>query len=194
MMRKICSAALLLILSTSALAQSTQRGPSLTLKDLHGRLLRLEAYRGKVLLLNFWATWCQPCRAEIPDLIKLQREYGNRGLRIIGITYPPETIAGVRQFVTRLKMKYPVAIGTKETKAVFTSSDTLPMTVIIDRQGMVRDVIEGIMYPDEFDQKVKPLLSSEPLRGTRPLRKNKRNGVKLGVRSSILAILTSSRH
>ena len=159
-MRMILLMALLLVvLPVSAGAQSSQPTSSLTLQDLHGRKLRLADYKGRVVLVNFWATWCQPCRAEIPDLIAKQREYRNRGLQIVGVTYPPENISEVRRFARKLRMNYPVAIGTNAIKSLFTSSKTLPMTVVIDRDGSVRDVIEGIMYEDEFEQKVKPLLS-----------------------------------
>ena len=161
-MRTIPLLTLLLVVSVSTIAQSSQSAASFTLKDLHGRQFRLANYKGAVVLVNFWATWCQPCRAEIPDLIKKQREYRDQGLQIVGVTYPPEEISVVRRFARKLRMNYPVAIGSKATKTLFTSSETLPMTVIIDRDGSVRDVIEGIMYPDEFEQKVKPLLSNNP--------------------------------
>jgi hypothetical protein len=89
----------------------------------------------------------------------MQRQYRAQGLRIVGITYPPEKISEVRRLVRKLGMNYRVAVGTKATKALFTTSETLPLTVIIDQDGTVRDMVEGIMYPEEFDQKVKPLLS-----------------------------------
>jgi thiol-disulfide isomerase/thioredoxin len=149
--------AFLLLGFVSASAQS--QPAELTLKDIHGRYVTLSAYRGSVLLVNFWATWCVPCRTEIPDLIKLQRQYRNQGLRIIGITYPPEKLSEVRRFARRLRMNYRVALGTKASKSLFSPSESLPITVVIDRKGIVRDLIEGIMYSDEFDQKVKPLLS-----------------------------------
>jgi thiol-disulfide isomerase/thioredoxin len=157
-MRKIVLTALLLMLSASVRAQSSTQAASLKLKDIHGRPFNLAGYKGKVVLVNFWATWCQPCRKEIPDLIKIQRTYRNLGLQVVGITYPPENISEVRRFARKLNMNYPVAIGTKASKALFTSSETLPMTIVIDRAGAVGDLIEGIMYSDEFDQKVKPLL------------------------------------
>jgi thiol-disulfide isomerase/thioredoxin len=169
-MRKIILTALLLFPTVSAVAQSSPLPASLRLKNIHGRWLSLSDYKGKVVLINFWATWCPPCRQEIPDLIKLQQKYRNKGLQIVGITYPPEKISEVRRFVRRLRMNYPVAIGTKASKARFTSSETLPVTVVIDRNGAVRDVIEGIMYADEFDQKVKPLLLSVPTSRARPNR------------------------
>ena len=103
-----------------------------------------------------------------PDLIKLQRRYRNQGLRIIGITYPPETLSEVRTFVRKRKMNYPIAMGTRETKTLFTPSETLPMTVVIDSGGAIRAVIEGIMYTDEFQEKVKPLLLSRGSRSLKP--------------------------
>jgi thiol-disulfide isomerase/thioredoxin len=157
-MRTLLLTALLLLASVSTLAQSSQQAASLTLRDIHGRPLSLTDYKGKVVLLNFWATWCPPCRQEIPDLIKLQKHYRGQGLRIIGISYPPEKISDVRRFMRKLGINYRVAMGTKASKSLFTSSETLPVTVVIDRKGVMRDVIEGIMYADEFDQKIKPLL------------------------------------
>lgn len=155
--KKILVAVLFLFLPVIAIGQDSRR-TQLTVKDIHGRYIRLSGYRGKVVLVNFWATWCPPCRTEVPDLIKLQRDYRRRGLQIIGVTYPPQKLAEVRRFVRRAKINYPVALGTKETKLLFTESETLPMTVIIGKDGRVRDIIEGILLPEEFEQKIKPLL------------------------------------
>ncbi|HEV2827324.1 MAG TPA: TlpA disulfide reductase family protein [Pyrinomonadaceae bacterium] len=159
-MRKLILIALLLLLQVSVLGQSSKQ-TALRLKDMKGRQIRLADYKGRVVLVNFWATWCIPCRTEIPDLIKKQRQYRDRGLSIIGITYPPERISEVRAFMRKLRINYPIAMGTKSTKDIFTASETLPMTVVIDSEGMMREVIEGIMYSDEFDEKVRPLLSSK---------------------------------
>src|SRR5688572_28840626 len=97
----------LLFLFAPVVALSQDSRPSqLTLKDIRGRNIRLSHYRGKVVLINFWATWCPPCRAEMPDLIRLQREYRSRGLQVIGVTYPPQTLAEVRRFVRKLSVNY----------------------------------------------------------------------------------------
>lgn len=118
-------------------------------------------YKGKVVLINFWATWCPPCRAEMPDLIRLQREHKKQGLQIIGITYPPQTRTRVRRFARSLKVNYPIVLGTRQIKARFSSDETLPLTVVINRDGTVSEIISGILLPEEFDQKIKPLLMKE---------------------------------
>lgn len=164
---------MLVALPHSALGQGV-RAPSLTLKSIEGRTVRLSDYRGKVVLINFWATWCPPCRAEIPDLVKLQREYGKDGLQIIGITYQPERRARVRTFTRRLKVNYPIVFGTRETKAGFSPDETLPLTVIIDRGGTIRGTIAGILLPEEFNLQIKPLLQRRASEGeTNHVQKNK---------------------
>lgn len=157
-MRRAIIFAVLMAVSPIIAVGQTSHAPALVLKDLRGRALRLSDYKGKVVVLNFWATWCPPCRAEMPDLIKMQREYRSRGLQVVGITYPPEEIAEVRQFVRKLGVNYPIALGTIETKSLFDETETLPLTIVIDREGKVRERIEGILLPQEFEQKIKPLL------------------------------------
>ena len=148
-----------LVTSLATFAQTPVQLNDLT--DLQGRKVRLDDFRGRIVLLNFWATWCPPCRTEVPELIKWQREYGNRGLQIIGITYPPQTRSQVTAFVRKTRINYPVALGTEATKRLFTSSEALPVTVVVDSAGNVRDIIEGIVFPDEFDAKIKPLVTNQ---------------------------------
>jgi thiol-disulfide isomerase/thioredoxin len=157
MKRMICLAALL-VAATVARGQDVRKAPALALKTIQGRSLRLSDYKGKVLLLNFWATWCPPCRAEMPDLVKWQRQYRSAGLQLIGITYPPTRRVEVRRLTRGVRINYPIVLGAKETKALFDSGETLPLSVVIDREGNVREVIQGIVLPEDFEQKVKPLL------------------------------------
>ena len=156
MIRTIALVSLLFILPTTMSGQSA-KAPVLVFKDIRGRTLRLGDYRGKVVLLNFWATWCPPCRAEMPDLVKRQSEYQNK-MQVIGITYPPEKKSEVRRFTRSLKVNYPIVIGSKKTRELFFQGETLPLTIVIDRDGNIREVIEGILLPEEFEQKIKPLL------------------------------------
>jgi thiol-disulfide isomerase/thioredoxin len=165
---------LVLLLSPQASAQSLpQRAAELELKDLNGRRVRLSDYRGRVVLLNFWATWCPPCRAEMPDLIKWQKRYGKVGLQVIGITYPPNELGEIKNFIRSLRVNYPVAVGTKETKATFMEGEILPITVVIDRHQTIRETIEGIILPEEFEEKIKPLLkqSKRPIHHQSTLKK-----------------------
>lgn len=141
-------------------AQSVQakKLPNISLVDLKGKTVEIADFKGKVVLLNFWATWCAPCLAEIPELIKWQKEYENKGLQIVGITYPPTNRVKTRRFARRNKINYPILFGSKETKAMFDSGETMPLTVIIDKDGNIKELIEGVIFPEEFDEKIKPLL------------------------------------
>ena len=158
MTRAAITATLLVALFSLVLGQGEKPAPKLELKDVEGRALRLSDYEGKVVLLNFWATWCAPCRAEMPDLVKWQRQYKSKGLQVIGVTYPPEELAEVREFIKSIKVNYPIALGEEQTKALFDKGEILPVTIVIDKKGMIREVIQGIIFQEEFDEKVKPLL------------------------------------
>ena len=132
--------------------------PAFDLRDLRGRGKRLDDYKGKVLLINFWATWCAPCLAEMPDLVKLQKVYGFRGLQIIGVTYPPQNPARVRQIARRLKLNYPILFGNDKMAGDYNVGEVLPTSIVVDREGKIRARILGILEPEEFDEKIRPLL------------------------------------
>ena len=148
------------------------KAPQFELRDINGRIVRLSNYQGKVVLINFWATWCPPCRAEMPELVRLQRVHRKDGLQIIGITYPPERKSPVRAFARKLKVNYPIVLGTRELKARFSSDETLPLTVVINRDGQVSDIIGGILLREEFDEKIKPLLIQKVEGGLRSGKSN----------------------
>ena len=168
----IVLAAIVVVFSpTRALGQDT-KAPQLELRDLDGRVVRLGDYHGKVVLINFWATWCPPCRAEMPDLVRLHREHRKQGLQIIGITYPPEKKARVRRFARSIKVNYPIILGTRQIKARFSSDETLPLTIVIDRDGKITDIISGILLREEFDEKIKPLLMKNAEGGSRSAKSN----------------------
>ena len=169
---------LLSVVASSVFAQSARLAPALELKDLQDKTLRLADYRGRIVLVNFWATWCPPCRKEIPELIKWQRTYRDRGLQVIGVTYPPQTRSEVKRFTRRVRVNYPIALGTKETKVLFSASEALPVTVVLDKEGRVHSVIEGIVFEDEFDAQIKPLLSSPQGTGGTPQTKPTRPRVQ----------------
>lgn len=161
-MRATMKAALLLLTLCAApsvtVAQNGGTTPPVkSFRDINGRSVQLDKYRGRVVLLNFWATWCPPCRAEIPELVALQKQYG-ASLQVIGITHPPEQKKNVRGLARRLKVNYPIVIGTRRTARAFGIGDILPATVVIDRAGKMREIISGILQPEEFEEKIRPLL------------------------------------
>jgi cytochrome c biogenesis protein CcmG/thiol:disulfide interchange protein DsbE len=112
--------------------------PEFAVRDLGGRTLTLADYRGKVLVVNFWATWCPPCREEIPDFIAAYKELRPRGLEILGLsvdTLPPQDL---REWVEAVGVNYPVALATREVVAAFKPGGYIPTTIVIDAKGRVR--------------------------------------------------------
>lgn len=160
--RRVMPAMLLLCFAVpaAALGRQGEAGappPLKVFRAVNGRTVRLSDYRGKVVLINFWATWCPPCRAELPELVRLQARYQGK-LQIVGITHPPDSAADVRRLARHLKVSYPLVIGTYRVAHLFSVEEVLPVTIIIDREGKVRDRIVGILEPEEFEEKIKPLL------------------------------------
>ncbi len=112
--------------------------PEFSLRDLQGNALSLSSYKGKVLILNFWATWCPPCRREIPDFIEAYTALKAKGLEILGVSVdemPEETL---REWARNAGMNYPVAMATAKIVADYRPGDYIPATIVIDRQGRIR--------------------------------------------------------
>jgi thiol-disulfide isomerase/thioredoxin len=110
--------------------------PAFTVRDLDGREVSTASFRGKVVIVNFWATWCGPCRAEIPDLVKLQEKYRNQ-LQIIGVSEdeaPPET---VKRFAQEYHVNYPVVMTTPEIEKLYPGIGALPTSFIVDREARI---------------------------------------------------------
>lgn len=131
--------------------------PPFTLKDLEGRIISPADWRGKAVLINFWATWCPPCREEIPDLIKLQTKYNGR-LQIIGISDDTGSVETVKSFVQEHKMNYPVAMASPELEAKFGGVMGLPTSFLLDTEGRVVQKHVGLRNPDLYDKEIRALL------------------------------------
>jgi len=135
------------------------RLPDFSVKDLQGREVSSVDLRGKVVLVDFWATWCQPCKKEMPGYQKLLDSYGSRGFVVVGFKF--DTMRDMEdplQFASKIGVRYPLAVATEDVKQRFGGIEGLPTTMIYDRQGILRTKVIGFEYTDNIEQAVKPLL------------------------------------
>ena len=138
--------------------------PMFSATDINGRKLELADYQGKVILLNFWATWCGPCRVEIPAFIKLQERYRDQGFVIIGIS-EDESVEPVREFYREFGMNYPVAMGENRVSELFGGIVGLPTTFLIGRDGRIYSKHMGAANISVFEAEVKELLAADAAKG-----------------------------
>jgi thiol-disulfide isomerase/thioredoxin len=130
--------------------------PAWKLKDVDGNVITSDQFKGKVVVVDFWATWCGPCRMEIPGYIALQKKYGKDGLVIIGVSCDQDKHAAktVKDFVQKNGMNYQVVMGDEDVQAAFGGMDAIPTTFIIDRQGQIRDRKVGVEPTAEYEQAI----------------------------------------
>ena len=134
------------------------RLPDFSVRDLQGHPLSSSELRGKVVLVDFWATWCQPCQKEMPGYQMLADRYGSRGIAVIGFKFDTmQDTEDPLQFADRIGVHYPLAVATEDLKRKFGGIDGLPTTMLYDRQGILRMKLVGFEYTDNIEQALKPL-------------------------------------
>lgn len=128
--------------------------PSWRLRDLDGNEVSSDQFKGKVVVLDFWATWCGPCRQEIPGYVELQKKYAADGLVVIGVSLDEGGPAIVRKFVDKYKVDYLILMGDDAIGQAFGGVQAIPTTFIIDRDGVIRDRKIGAMPAAAFEKRV----------------------------------------
>ena len=133
--------------------------PDVEMTTLDGKAFRLRDLHGRVVLLNFWATWCIPCRSEVPEFNSLQQQLAARGFTVVGVsTSASDTPETILEFQKELKQDYTVLRGTEEVGTKFGNGPGLPITYVIDREGHIRQTFYGPRTREAFEAAVKPLL------------------------------------
>jgi cytochrome c-type biogenesis protein len=142
--------------------------PDVEFEALDGKSVRLSSLRGRVVLLNFWATWCLPCRAEIPEFNALQHDLESKGLSVVGVSVSPvDTSESIRSFQKDIKQDYTVLRGAEEIGSKFGNGPGLPVTYIIDRQGRIRQKFIGPQTRENFEAAIKRVLEEAPVTAQR---------------------------
>ncbi|HUB31069.1 MAG TPA: redoxin domain-containing protein [Terracidiphilus sp.] len=156
---------LLVVLTAASLGAATPPGPLLhkpapafVRTDLYGRRISLRAERGKVVLLNFWATWCAPCQEELPRFAAWQARYGPQGFQVIAVSMD-DSKTPVRTLVHKLRLDLPVVMGDARLGTRYGGVLGFPVTFLIDRQGIVVSRLEGATDLDALDQQIRSLLA-----------------------------------
>src|ERR1700732_3220107 len=134
------------------------RLPEFSVKDLRGKEISSADLKGKLVLVDFWATWCQPCKKEMPGYQKLLDLYGKRGFAVIGFKF--DTMADTEnpvQFAKKIGVRYPLAVASDDLKQRFGGIEGLPTTMLYDRQGILQKKVIGFEYTDAFETALGPL-------------------------------------
>jgi peroxiredoxin len=137
-----------------------KHAPNFALKDANGKLVHLADYQGKVVLLDFWATWCGPCVIEIPWFTEFQRKYKDRGFEVLGVSMDDDGWKAINPFVAKRKINYRVVLGDDKTGDQYGGLEALPTTFVIDRSGRIASVHVGLASKKDFEDAIEKLLEA----------------------------------
>jgi thiol-disulfide isomerase/thioredoxin len=153
---------LLLAVMIAGLAPTIQAGvkpaPNFVLKTSDGQTVELKKLVGKVVVINFWATWCGPCRMEIPGMLEVYKKYKGEGLEIIGVSLDQKGWSVVTPYVEKTKIDYPIVLGTEQVVSDYGNLQAIPSTFVVDKKGNIVAEHTGSLSKDAFEQMIKPFL------------------------------------
>ena len=138
--------------------EDRKMAPDFTVSDSSGKVFKLSDFRGKAILLNFWATWCGPCAVEIPMLKDLQQTYQQRNFTVLGISLEEEGWSVVRPYMERVQFNYPVLMGGDDIAGLYGGLDAIPTTLLIDNSGRIASLHVGLCNRGEYEGEIKALL------------------------------------
>jgi thiol-disulfide isomerase/thioredoxin len=147
--------------ATPRIAKSTV-APDFALVSLDGKTMRLSDLRGKAVLLNFWATWCGPCKIEMPWFVALQKQYGSQGLQIVGVAMDDASKEDIAKFAKDMGVNYPILIGKESVGDEYGGVPALPETFLIGRDGKIVDKIIGLEGKADIEEAIKKALNTRP--------------------------------
>jgi len=147
--------------SALAISMDGKAAPDFALTDVTGAVHHLSDYRGKVVMLNFWATWCPPCRKEVPEFGDLQKQYGDQGIQFLGIAMDDEGIAKVKPWLAMHPAGYPILISDGKVPDTYGEMTSIPVTFVIDRKGIIRTSFTGWRADTVVEAMFKPLLAEQ---------------------------------
>jgi peroxiredoxin len=134
--------------------------PDFTLTSLDGKTVHLSDYRGKAVLLNFWATWCEPCKIEMPWFVEMQKEYGAQGLQVLGVAMDDASPKDISEFAKQMGVNYPIVVGKDSVGDAYGGVQFLPATFYVGRDGKVVDKVFGLKGRGEIQDYIKKVLAS----------------------------------
>jgi peroxiredoxin len=132
--------------------------PDFTLRNAGGKSLRLSGYKGKVVVLNFWATWCGPCKTEIPWFIDFEKEFQARGFTVLGVSMDEDGWKVINPYVAEHKINYPIVLANEEVNELYGGIEALPTTLVIGRDGKVAFLHAGLISREDYEKEIRKLL------------------------------------
>jgi peroxiredoxin len=142
--------------------QDRKEAPSFQLKDADGKSVQLSDYKGKVVLLNFFATWCGPCKIEIPWFVEFEKTYRDKGFAVLGVAMDDEGWEIVKPFIGKRDINYRVLLGTDTVAQLYGGVDSLPTTFVVDREGRIASVHVGLISKGDYQNEITTLLGGSP--------------------------------